>query len=84
MSSIILDDDTRVHKGYGIYNDGLVERINDTSFLVKDIYVVEDICDELYTCTCPDFERRADRIEYCKHIYACLFHILSEENDHGV
>ena len=67
----------RVIKGMEIYKAQQVERLDDKTFLVKNKYVVEDILDELFTCTCKDFAYRTDQYTNCKHINSVLLYILN-------
>lgn len=67
----------RLAKASEIYKQGKCHKINDDSFLVegtKDNYIVDiiDRDNEVYFCSCPDFEYRTD-IQYCKHILSVQF-----------
>lgn len=69
----------RRNRGLELYNQGLIEQINDHQFMVKSQYIVDDLSTEqtpIFTCNCKDYEYRTD-IEYCKHIHGVLYYILN-------
>lgn len=67
----------RVNRGLEIYNNGKITKLNDKEYLVKDRYIVQNLYDDVFTCTCKDFEYRTDMIKDCKHITGVYFHILN-------
>ena len=75
---IIEPEQERVIKGMEIYKAQQVERLDSKTFLVKNKYVVEDILDELFTCTCKDFAYRTDQYHNCKHIISTMLYILND------
>ena len=64
----------RIEDGYRIYNQNLIETINDNEYIVSGKYHVEyyPIADT-YTCNCGDHSFRQVR---CKHIHAITFYIM--------
>jgi hypothetical protein len=75
----INQETNRQVKGWTIYNDGLVEKLDNRTYLVKGKYTVEDLTmdgediDPFFRCSCPDHNYRGVR---CGHIIAVEFYII--------
>ena len=67
----------RLERAAELYNNGLVEKVNEHEFIVKGQYLIKDIgdIDPIFTCTCSDFEYRG---VICKHIMSVELSILNE------
>jgi len=80
QNSLLIQKETdRQVRGYEIYKAGLVTKLNESEYLVKDQYIVEDLDKTLlnydgYTCTCPDYQYNSGL--NCKHIIAVTFYQL--------
>lgn len=67
----------RYSRGLEIYNQGLVERIDDATFMVKGQYEVIDLSGtvlekEGYICDCKDYRFNPSLL--CKHCIAVSFY----------
>ena len=66
----------RLEKAAELYNNGLVEKVNDHLFIVKGQYTIEDFGDiqPIWKCTCGDSMYRG---VVCKHIMSVELSILN-------
>ncbi len=72
------DWDARMTRGLELSKKATIREKEDGSFAVpsqtsKDVIYEVRLIQSNYVCTCPDFENRADQIEFCKHIHAVKF-----------
>lgn len=67
----------RITKGYELFNQGYIERLNDKEYLVHDRHIVTDYTDLGLVCRCEDSLYR--HIERCKHVVGVEFYIM----EHG-
>jgi transposase-like protein len=73
---------TREERGLEIAKSSPITENEDGSFTVPsqtkaDVFYTVKVIGEEWTCTCPDFLNRADRIDICKHAFAVKFWIAS-------
>ena len=77
-------EEDRVIRAYEIYKANQIEKLDDKTFLVKNKYIVQDILDELYTCTCQDFTNRCgyktidNEFMNCKHCISVMLYLLND------
>jgi hypothetical protein len=64
----------RIAKGYELYINRLIEKLNDTEYLVNGRHIVTDYTDLGLVCRCEDSLYRG--IERCKHVTAIEFYIM--------
>lgn len=65
----------RLMKGQQIYNNGLITQLNDKEYLIKNTYIVTHLYDDIFACTCKDYEYR--EIKECKHILSVYLYLLN-------
>ncbi len=74
--------DSRQERGLEIAKMNVISENEDGSFSVPSLadrsvsYQVKAF-GEVWVCSCPDFENRADTIQACKHIYAVRFWVAA-------
>ncbi len=66
----------RIAKGYELYNQGYIERLNDKEYLVNGRHIVIDYQDLGLVCRCEDSLYRG--IERCKHVIAIEFYLMMD------
>ncbi len=64
----------RIAKGFELYNQGYIERLNNKEYLVNGKHLVIDYTDLGLVCRCEDSLYR--NIERCKHVIAIEFYLL--------
>ena len=70
----IEQETNRIAKGYELYINQLIEKLNDKEYLVNERHIVTDYTDLGLVCRCEDSLYRG--IERCKHITAVEFYIM--------
>jgi putative transposase len=75
--------DSRESKGLEIAKHATIAENDDGSFSVpsqsdKAVSYVVKVIGHTWTCDCPDFVNRADKIDSCKHVFAVRFWIASK------
>lgn len=73
----IEQETNRIAKGYELYINRLIEKLNDKEYLVNERHIVTDYTDLGLVCRCEDSLYRG--IERCKHITGVEFYIM----EHG-
>ncbi len=74
--------DARRTRGLEIAKSNVISENANGSFSVPSqfkqgkVYSVK-VLGEVWVCSCPDFENRADQIETCKHVFAVKFWIAA-------
>jgi transposase-like protein len=74
--------EARIVRGHEIAKSNVIVENEDGSFSVPsqsqtDVVYQVKVLGEVWVCSCPDFENRADAIEACKHVFAVKFWIAS-------
>jgi transposase-like protein len=75
--------DFRQERGLAIAKLNVITENVDGSFSVpsqsdKNVAYQVKAMSEIWVCSCPDFENRADSIEACKHIFAVRFWVAAK------
>ena len=65
----------RMIKAMSIYNNGLITELNDKEYLVKNTYIVQHLYDDVFACTCKDYEYR--HVKDCKHILSIYLYLMN-------
>lgn len=72
-------EQNRLIKGQEIVRNGLISKIENDIYLVKNEYEVYDLSSEnspIYYCSCKDYTFRPQYL--CKHIHATILYQLEE------
>lgn len=74
--------EARMARGQEIARSSIISESADGSFSVPsqsqaDVVYQVKVLGQMWVCSCPDFENRADAIEACKHVFAVKFWIAS-------
>lgn len=69
---------SRESKGLEISKSSPISENEDGSFSVpsqtgRAVSYIVKLIGKVWTCDCPDFLNRADRIDACKHVFAVRF-----------
>jgi transposase-like protein len=69
-------------RGMEIAEKSVISENEDGSFSVPSqtrdrLFYTVKVFGEVWVCSCPDFENRADRIEACKHVFAVRFWVAA-------